>query len=291
MIDFPNSPTVDQIVTAPNGSAWKWNGSAWKMSSTSAFGPKGRVAYAQITANQGAITTNTPIVGLSVMWTADPSRTYRTTVYSPAIYSSVNGDMAIAYLGNQVSAQATLASLPMAAVLGHGHVLNMSVVQTGLSGVQTRYATLSRSLGTGSLVWVATPDAPSFILVEDITYEPGSSGGPSGSGSYTPLTLSGGVTNRGVSVAGYRMVGDEVQLRGLVDLAASTPASTVFATLPVGFRPPTWSVVLPMNPNVSNTVAANMFIVRTTGTIEVGVATTAGGGFVGLEVVRFSVTP
>lgn len=28
VLDFPNSPTLDQVYTA-NGSSWKWNGTVW----------------------------------------------------------------------------------------------------------------------------------------------------------------------------------------------------------------------------------------------------------------------
>ena len=80
MIDFPNSPTVGQVVSSPSGTAWRWTGSTWVLgTAASAGGARGAVAYAQITASQPTTTALTDIAGLSVTFTAVAGRTYKVT--------------------------------------------------------------------------------------------------------------------------------------------------------------------------------------------------------------------
>ena len=51
------------------------------------------------------------------------------------------------------------------------------VVETGLSGAQTRKVRVARSAGTGNLTLLAGATTPAHILVEDITFETGGGGG------------------------------------------------------------------------------------------------------------------
>lgn len=183
MIDFPNSPTVGQVVSSPNGTAWRWTGSTWVLgTAASAGGARGTVAYAEVRTQQTGITSAlTEIAGLTVTWTASPERTYRVSVFCPAIRSTVSTDTVNTIIWVPSGAQSAGAMTPVSSTGATGHTLTMSVVLTGLSGSQTRGVAVLRG-GTGTVTWIGSFQDPSYILVEDITYD----AGPGGS-AHTPL--------------------------------------------------------------------------------------------------------
>ena len=176
MIDFPNSPTVGQVVSSPNGTAWRWTGSTWVLgTAASAGGARGTVAYAQVTTGQTGIGSATvDIAGLSATWTASPNRRYKTTAYI-APSSSVAGDEFLAFIQDAGAGIIQTASAPHTETSVSTN-LEFSVIETGLSGSITRKVTIRRAGGTGSLALFAAPTAPAFILVEDITYDAGPGG-------------------------------------------------------------------------------------------------------------------
>lgn len=152
----PQGPKGDTGATGPQGPAGPAGG-----------GTGGRVAYAQITANQGGITGTVAVAGLSVTFTADPTRTYLTTVRL-GLLSSVAGDVAGAFIFDAGSNQLQQDNTHLSAV-GFVEWLNLSRVETGLSGSVTRRVLASRASGTGSLTAIGGATLPAYILVEDIT--------------------------------------------------------------------------------------------------------------------------
>jgi hypothetical protein len=126
--------------------------------------PWGVMGYAQATANQTGITTETNITGLSVTFTADSTRYYRTTLY-------------VAYGEQQTSANYPVVSIAdgsnnikqshtMYQLASQGDAFCVVVVETGLTGSTTRKGRARTP--TGSLTLAAGATTPMFIVVEDI---------------------------------------------------------------------------------------------------------------------------
>ena len=131
-------------------------------------GPRGVVAYGSVTANQSNITTVVDLTGLTATWTANPTRTYRTTAFFN-MNSSVAGDASEVDL---VDAAATVKQWAFVRLTGAGvsEFHTVSVVETGLSGTVTRKVQAKRVAGTGALMMVANANAPAYIVVEDFTF-------------------------------------------------------------------------------------------------------------------------
>lgn len=126
----------------------------------------GKVGYAEVTANQGSITTVTDITGLSVTWDFVSGRAYKVTAAVQA-QSTVADDavrMEITTTGGTVSTFAQ----QVARVSATSVTLLRSVVLTGLSGSITRKVRLQRFSGSGTVTMVAAATVPAFLLVEDI---------------------------------------------------------------------------------------------------------------------------
>lgn len=172
-MDFPNSPATGDVFGS-SGTLWRWDGSRW-ISTIGPAGPRGVVARsANITADLGPYVSLTDIPGLTATFTADPSRVYRTTIYGEWT-STVGGDIPAVYICD--AAGATLArDAPRMAVANISHKSITQIIETGLSGVTTRKGRGSRAIGTGNCVWQSNPGFPSFLVVEDITYEAGYAG-------------------------------------------------------------------------------------------------------------------
>lgn len=93
----------------------------------------------------------------------------------------------------------------------------------------------------------------------------------------------------------YRLVGDNVELRGYLKISSGSAASgTAIATLPVGFRPPS-NTFLPRvyTPTSSASVAGEMYIL-TTGVIQyysISSTSYTPSGWFSLNDISFSITP
>jgi hypothetical protein len=127
--------------------------------------PWGIMGYAQATANQGGIgSTATDVTGVSVSFTANSTRYYRTTFYCFAVVQSTANSFPIVQVTDGSNNQKGQAANYLA--VGEQAHYNVSVVETGLSGTQTRKA---RGLvAAGSMLLAATATSPMFIVVEDI---------------------------------------------------------------------------------------------------------------------------
>lgn len=175
-LDFPDTPTVGQLYGS-SGTMWRWDGARWA-STAGASGARGRVAYAQVTTVQGSITgAQTLLTGLSVTWNAVPGRVYRTSWHcdlqgtiAPPQYGYIK---CLDGAGNQIAQ-----TVPATLNNSYGTATDGSITETGLSGGVTRSLAAQLLMGGTSMSNWAAPFSPSWILVEDITYEAGSSGGP-----------------------------------------------------------------------------------------------------------------
>jgi hypothetical protein len=126
--------------------------------------PWGIMGQASATANQTGITTATDVTGLSVTFTANSTRYYRTTVY---VYSSVQ-NTAAGFPEVRITDGSNVQKQTCVFQLGAGGQapFHFSVVETGLSGSTTRKARATTTAGT--LLLAATSTGPMFIVVEDI---------------------------------------------------------------------------------------------------------------------------
>ena len=192
-LDFPDSPATGDLYGS-SGTVWRWDGARWA-STAGASGARGRVAYAQITASQTGVGASfVDIGGLSVTWAAYPDRVYRITA-SMETSSNVAGDTTLMRITDPAGVQVTR-GVEQTVSAAWPTTTTASVIETGRSGYNTRKVQVQRAGGTGTVAVGAAPDYPAFILVEDITYEAGTSGGGGG----TPL-LQGGRASRGASAA------------------------------------------------------------------------------------------
>jgi hypothetical protein len=175
-MDFPDNPAVGDLFGSA-GTTWRWDGTRWA-AVTGAPSTRGVVAYARQNVTQGPFTgTTTDIPGMTVQFVANPTRTYRTTVYGEWT-SSVAGDVPIMTLAD--SANNPIARDAPRLVQADISAKSITqLVETGLSGLTTRKARGIRAIGTGTVQWQASTAFPAFILVEDITFSD-AAGGPVG---------------------------------------------------------------------------------------------------------------
>jgi hypothetical protein len=130
--------------------------------------PRGRVAYAQVTANQTPFTTVADVTGLSVTFTAVSGRNYRTTVFLE-LTDTVSGDLIIAYLTTGAGTQLVRSPFVSYGVsTAASSALSFSFNSSTLSGSTTHKVRLERNVGTGTVGTVASATSPAYIMVEDL---------------------------------------------------------------------------------------------------------------------------
>ena len=126
--------------------------------------PFGFVARASRTSNQSGISTITDVTSVTVTFTADATRVYKTTVHVPYCdQATTNGyqDLTITDGSNVEKSRST-----QYVIVNQGQFMEVVAVESGISGSQTRKARFATTAGTANLG--ATATAPAFILVEDI---------------------------------------------------------------------------------------------------------------------------
>lgn len=127
---------------------------------------QGSVGYAEITSNSAVITSVASVAGLSVTFTADASRRYRTS-FSGELLGSIAGDLAYVYITD--SSNVVKRRFPVVVQAAGATGVTFDLVETGLSGSITRKIRLERNTGTGNVYLPATTTgAQAFILIEDI---------------------------------------------------------------------------------------------------------------------------
>lgn len=107
--------------------------------------------------------TMTDITGMSVAFTADPTRRYKTSVLF-VCYPSVGPASIVAQIANAAGTlmKRSFVTVPTA---NYYATVTVALVESGLSGAQTRKAMVSTSAGT-LVTYAASTSA--LILVEDI---------------------------------------------------------------------------------------------------------------------------
>lgn len=248
-LDFPDSPAVGEIYGSA-GVVWRWDGARWA-STAGASGPRGALGFATLTTNVAVAVGGVDL--LQVPFTIIPGRTYKVTGHVYAS-STVSGDLAGLSVVDGGGAQQQSSQETMT-IAGHVYKLHLEWVFKGL--VATNYLVKLRgslSAGTGSMSISAGTAYPGFLLVEDITYEAGSSAPSSTPGAWVPLTFENGWSDFG-SPGSYptpavRKEGDVVRFQGLIK---GTAGSTVAFTLPVEYRPLGYKHLSTMAPQVPPT--------------------------------------
>lgn len=128
------------------------------------------LGYAEVTANQAGITTETDLTGLSVTITVPEGRRIR---ISGKI--AVNGSAASSTPNLRIKEGSTVlidSQWQNSLTAGFGMTLPISVVISPSAGMHTYKLALVLAAGSGSLTMVAGAVTPAFILVEDITSMP-----------------------------------------------------------------------------------------------------------------------
>ena len=126
--------------------------------------PWGVVGTANATANQTGITTVVDVTGLTVTFTADSSRIYRTTAYVfAAVQLTAQG-----YPGFSITDGANNTKQGSSILLATGFQapLCVTVYESGLSGSTTRKVRAETNAGT--LTLAADAARPMVLIVEDI---------------------------------------------------------------------------------------------------------------------------
>jgi hypothetical protein len=128
------------------------------------FLPRGVVAIATSTANQGTITAITDLTGLSVTFTGVAGRRYKVSLMLPQLTGSVTTDRAAIALTDSANSVIYTA---YSGVNTHGHPIYLSYTTTA-SGSTTIKARLVRDVGSGTLNVYADSTSIKTLLVEDI---------------------------------------------------------------------------------------------------------------------------
>lgn len=156
----PSSPPAGMtIYETDTNRVLCWNGSAWTPPSNL---PWGTLGYAAQTASQSGFATESDIAGVSVTFTAEASRRYRTTLRIP-----VAECMSVSLLAAFINDGGGRIGQGNESV-GAGGATNHTVttVTSGVSGSQTHKGRFWSSGGSATLT--ASAGVPIWIMVEDI---------------------------------------------------------------------------------------------------------------------------
>ncbi len=126
----------------------------------------GTLGYAEVTANQGGITSETDLTGLSVTVTVAANRRVRITAKTECASNNANDVAAFRIKeGASTLEERTGPVMPLANVsVG----VDTSVAVTPSAGAHTYKLSLARAVGAGTLTMSAFATRKAYILVEDI---------------------------------------------------------------------------------------------------------------------------
>jgi len=151
---FSNVPAAGD----PVASAW-----SQQLTQFAVDGPRGWIGNASPAADQSGIgATMTDVTGMSVAFTADPTRRYKTTVVLSCYPTAAAA--VVVQLTNAAGGLLRRAFATVGATNGYAS-LSIVAVESGLSGAQTRKVMANTSAGT-LVIYSATTTA--LIVVEDI---------------------------------------------------------------------------------------------------------------------------
>lgn len=126
----------------------------------------GTIGYAEVTANQGSITAEVDLTGLSVPVTVEPGRRIRITGQAKFSSDSAAGDGA----DLRIKEDTTLLNMGTdgLTVDAESQTIQAFAVETPSPGDHTYKLSASRAFGDGTITMHAASTFPAFILVEDI---------------------------------------------------------------------------------------------------------------------------
>ena len=127
--------------------------------------PWGVMGYASLTANQTINSSSLmDVTSLSVVFTANSTRIYRTSVIIPVITQNTSTEFNVLAIAN--SSGTSLAQSNFRAAATNQFQLIATYIESGITGSTTRKARMSVSANTSTINSSAT--IPAFIVVEDI---------------------------------------------------------------------------------------------------------------------------
>lgn len=136
---------------------------AWTQVQTDDTAPRGNLAYAQVTANQGSLSGSADLTGLSVTFTAVAGRRYRVAGYAALQTNAADVVGALRIMeGSTILAGASARLWSTGAVTVTAQYVTASLT----AGAHTIKLNVAFSGGTNTSV--AAADNPAFIRVEDI---------------------------------------------------------------------------------------------------------------------------
>lgn len=161
------SATVATISRGQEGTAARQHpsGTFWVHGATAAELGIGTAGYAQVTANQGGITTEVDLTSLTVTFTTVTGRRYK-IAGSVACQSTVVGDAILLriYEDDTLIRDGQVHS----AVANQDDYIERSVIRTPSAGSHTYKLRMLRAAGTGTITMSANVNSPAHILIEDI---------------------------------------------------------------------------------------------------------------------------
>lgn len=123
-----------------------------------------QLGYAQVTANQGSITTAVDLTGLTTTVTTLTNQKVKITA-QVSMTSSVGGDqMALSLLKDGVVVMSAYSN--QGSVAAQGQFISLVFVDSPTAGSHTYKLQAFRNIGTGTLTMAAASTFPAFILVE-----------------------------------------------------------------------------------------------------------------------------
>jgi len=176
-LDFPDNPATGDLYGS-SGTVWRWDGARWA-STAGAAGARGVVAFQEILGSVAGIAGGAwAQTGVNVTFNAVAGRRYQIT-YTGALDSN-HGAAIPAYLGvynagTNTQMHATGGDLTANPADGSTRYWNGVFSTNALSGTVTLRLMCYFGAGTGN-VFSAAAGVPAQLLVEDITYEAGTSG-------------------------------------------------------------------------------------------------------------------
>jgi hypothetical protein len=203
----------------------------------------GVVGMAAITAPQTGVTTGSPgvlLTGSTVTITAVAGRRYKFSLACSPFISDANTNIVFLLRRNASNVQVRAWHPPSGGVSASQSLTTFCTWDESASGSVTWDVWFYRQTGGGGVGNYADAGVVTLLTVEDVGPVTQAANPPLQPASvWTPLQplLVNSWTGYGAPYgpAYYRMVGDEVQLRGLIQSGSS--ATAPICTLPVGYRP------------------------------------------------------
>ena len=196
------------------------------------------LAYADVRATQGSITTEVDLTGLTVTVTVPDGRRLRITSVT-AMRNTVDG----VRMDNNIKEGATVLQrgFMVSAATGLADTLKAQVVLSPTAGTHT-YKVSAAVAGAGTATMDAGSDYPAYIMVEDITGTLWPAGQSIGAGSiaseawttFVPTLTQGATVTKNVDYASYVKMGRRLIVQVKLSVTgAGTAANDIVAGLPL----------------------------------------------------------